>query len=285
MASIKKLSEVLKVSEGFLKNITKGTKRGKDDFIRMNTANCCRSVAFFTGYKDEERARKAITSNVKLLYTPSDTYARKLQKLATKYGEVKKNILLEAAKAIKANNFQEYNRLINSDKDLKKTYKRKCMKSVNKKLVDKLRSSKKTNRQTAKQLLISAGSKEGYKIIVPREKLEKEIEKRVKRYGAVASLFWHSAKQLNPKIKASDKKHTLNKQKRKKHKLTNGMSYKTATTNKEVSATVNHIAEKLNSSFVSKLQKRIKSQEKFWAKQAEKQIITAAVLNKLIERV
>lgn len=285
MASLKKLSEVLKVSQGFLKNITKGTKKGKDDYITMNTANCCRSVAFFTGYQSEEAARRAITSNVKMLYVSSEDFSKRLIKIADNYGKVRKQLLIDAAQAIKGNNFTEYNKIIKSDKKLKETFTRKCAKSIKKDLIEKLRSSKNSNRSTAKGILMGAGSKNGYKIIVPREKIEKEIQNRLKRYGAVASLFWHAAKQLNPKIKPGDKKHTLSKAKRKKHKLTNGMSYKTSINSNQVSANVNHRAEKVNSKFASKLNKRIKQQENFWAGQAEKQIIAAAVLNKLIDKV
>jgi hypothetical protein len=107
------------------------------------------------------------------------------------------------------------------------------------------------------------------------------VQKRLKRYGAVASLFWQSAKKLNPKIKPEK----LSKEKRKKHKMTNGMSYKAGSSNNSASAVINHRAEKLNSKFKSKLLKRIAQQEKFWSKQAEKQIIAAGVLNKLIEKV
>lgn len=279
MASLKKLSQTLDVSVGFLKNITKN-KRSKDDFLTSNTANCCRAVARYTGYSSKERAEKAIRSNVKMLYVASDTLANRILKLANKYGEVKKKILKEAALALKSNNFQEYNRLIKSNKELS-DYKRKCAKSIKKELIEKLRSAEKSNTATARTILISAKSPNGYKIVVPRDKIEKEIQKRLKRYGAVASLFWQSAKKLNPKIKP-DK---LPKEKRKKHKMTNGMSYKAGSSNNSASAVINHRAEKLNSKFKSKLLKRIAQQEKFWSKQAEKQIIAAGVLNKLIEKV
>lgn len=279
MASLKKLSQTLDVSVGFLKNITKN-KKSKDDFLTSNTANCCRAVARYTGYSSKERAEKAIRSNVKMLYVASDTLANRILKLASKYGEVKKKILKEAALALKSNNFQEYNRLIKSNKELS-DYKRKCAKSIKKELIEKLRSAEKSNTATARTILISAKSPNGYKIVVPRDKIEKEIQKRLKRYGAVASLFWQSAKKLNPKIKP-DK---LPKEKRKKHKMTNGMSYKASSSNNSASAVINHRAEKLNSKFKTKLLKRIAQQEKFWSKQAEKQIIAAGVLNKLIEKV
>lgn len=279
MASLKKLSQTLDVSVGFLKNITKN-KKSKDDFLTSNTANCCRAVARYTGYSSKEKAEKAIRSNVKMLYVASDTLANRILKLANKYGEVKKKILKEAALALKSNNFQEYNRLIKSNKELS-DYKRKCAKSIKKELIEKLRSAEKSNTATARTILISAKSPNGYKIVVPREKIEKEIQKRLKRYGAVASLFWQSAKKLNPKIKP-DK---LPKEKRKKHKMTNGMSYKASSSNNSASAVINHRAEKLNSKFKTKLLKRIAQQEKFWSKQAEKQIIAAGVLNKLIEKV
>ena len=279
MASLKKLSQTLDVSVGFLKNITKN-KKSKDDFLTSNTANCCRAIARYTGYSSKEKAEKAIRSNVKMLYVASDTLANRILKLANKYGEVKKKILKEAALALKSNNFQEYNRLIKSNKELS-DYKRKCAKSIKKELIEKLRSAEKSNTATARTILISAKSPNGYKIVVPRDKIEKEIQKRLKRYGAVASLFWQSAKKLNPKIRP-DK---LPKEKRKKHKMTNGMSYKAGSSNNSASAVINHRAEKMNSKFKTKLLKRIAQQEKFWSKQAEKQIIAAGVLNKLIEKV
>lgn len=254
MASLKKLSQTLDVSVGFLKNITKN-KKSKDDFLTSNTANCCRAVARYTGYSSKEKAEKAIRSNVKMLYVASDTLANRILKLANKYGEVKKKILKEAALALKSNNFQEYNRLIKSNKELS-DYKRKCAKSIKKELIEKLRSAEKSNTATARTILISAKSPNGYKIVVPRDKIEKEIQKRLKRYGAVASLFWQSAKKLNPKIKP-DK---LPKEKRKKHKMTNGMSYKAGSGNNSASAVINHRAEKLNSKFKSKLLKRIAQQ-------------------------
>lgn len=279
MASLKKLSQTLDVSVGFLKNITKN-KKSKDDFLTSNTANCCRAIARYTGYSSKEKAEKAIRSNVKMLYVASDTLANRILKLANKYGEVKKKILKEAALALKSNNFQEYNRLIKSNKELS-DYKRKCAKSIKKELIEKLRSAEKSNTATARTILISAKSPNGYKIVVPRDKIEKEIQKRLKRYGAVASLFWQSAKKLNPKIRPEK----LPKEKRKKHKMTNGMSYKAGSSNNSASAVINHRAEKMNSKFKSKLLKRIAQQEKFWSKQAEKQIIAAGVLNKLIEKV
>lgn len=284
MASLKKLSQALDVSVGFLKSL-KDTKKSKDEFISSNTANCCRSVAYFTGFMSEKGARKAIYGTISLLYVSNTTYARRLEKVANKHGEEKKKLLLEAAEAIKSNNFQEYNRIITKNKGLLK-FKRKCAKTLKKDLIDKLRCSKNPSPSTAKTLLMAAKSPNGFRIIVPAEKLYKEVEARVKRWGATSSLFWHAAKKLNPKIKPSIPNiGTLPKEKRKKHKMTNGMSYKAGSSNNSASAVINHRAEKLNSKFKAKLLKRIAQQEKFWSKQAEKQIIAAGVLNKLIEKV
>lgn len=280
MASLKKLAQVLDVSVGFLKNITQNKKKGKDAYMTNNTANCCRAVASFTGYSSRARAEKAIRINVNLLYMPSNVYAMRLRKIANKYGKANKQILLKAAEAIQANNFTEYNRLIRSSDKLKNTYRRKCMKSLNKKLIDQLRNADKTNRSTAKSILLAVGSPNGYKIIVPSDKIEKEVQKRLKRYGATASLFWQAAKKLNPNIKANK----LSKEKRKKHKLTNGMTYKTKVSSNTVAALVHHRAETMNKKFRSKLLKTISNEEKFWAKQAEKQIVAAEVLNRLIAR-
>lgn len=276
--SLKSLSRALELSEGYLKGLVKGNKKGKDDIVTMNTANACKAVARFTGYHSVESAKKAITANINMLYIPSNVLADRIEKIIPKYGKVKGAILTKAVTALRANNFSEFNKLVSSNKDLKK-FKRKCAKNLKKEAIDKLRSADKSNKATAKAILTSMKAPNGSKIVVPPDKLEKEIAKRLKRYGAVASLFWQSAKALNPKIKG-DK---LSKEKKKKHKATNGANFKTNITKDSASATVQHLGEKVNSKFKQKLDKRIREQETFWAKQAEKQILAAKYLDKLIE--
>lgn len=277
--SLKHLAKVLEISEGYLKGLSKGKKRKDDDFIRLNTANACRAVAKFTGYKDEESAQKAIQANIHQLYMPQEVYADRLEKMLPKFGKVKRPILAKAAQAIRGGNFTEYNRLIRSHKDLTR-FKRKCSKSLKKALIDKFRSMPKSNRTMAKGLLIGEKSPNGSKIIAPQAKIDAEIQRRVKRHGSIASLFWQSAKQLNPKIKNDG----LSKSKRKKRKAKNGEFFKVNAGGGAVSATVSHMAE-INGKFKQKLLKRIAEQEKFWAKMAEKQIIAAKYLGKHIEKV
>lgn len=277
---LKSLAKALKLSEGWLKGLVKSNGRTKDAIVAVNTANACKAVARFTGYKSKEAAEKAIRSNINMLYIPSSTLANRIQRVLPKYGEEKKEILKKAIAALRSNNFTEYNRLIRSNKELKEGYKRKCAKTINKKLVDRLRLASKSNKQAAKGILLSVNTPNGSKIVVPQEKIEAEVQKRLKRYGSVGSLFWQAAKKLNPKIKPQD----LQKEKRKKHRLTNGASYKTSTTNDTVSATVEHTAEG-NEKFQRKLLKRIAQQENWWAKQAEKQIIAAKYLDKLLDKV
>lgn len=187
--TLKHLSKALGLAEGYLKGIAKGNKRGRQDFLTMNTANACRAVAFFTGYPNKERARKAIRNNVSQLYTSSIKVANSILKVADKYGEEKREILKKAAEALKSDNFQEFNRLIKSNKELS-GFQRKCSKSINKKLIETFRNSPKTNGTTAKKLLLAQKSPNGYKIVAPKSKIDKEVERRLKRFGAVASLFW-----------------------------------------------------------------------------------------------
>lgn len=276
--SLKRLAKVLELSEGYLKGLQKGKKRHDDDFIRLNTANACRAMAKFTGYKNEESARKAITANIHQLYMPLEVYVARLERILPKYGKVKRPILTKAVMALKSGNFKEYNRLIHSNKELHK-FKRKCAKNVKKPLIDKFRSMPKSNRAMARGMRINEKSPNGEKIIVPKGKIDAEVEKRVKRHGSTASLFWQSARQLNPKIKPDG----LSKQKRKKHKSTHGASFKTNAGGGAVSATVQHRAE-INGRYKQKLLKRIAQQERFWAGQAEKQILAAKYLGRLIER-
>jgi hypothetical protein len=114
--SLKNLSEVLKISEGYLKGLLKGDKKSKSNFIVINTANACRAIARFTGYKTEESAERAIRSNVNLLYLSAEKLAARIQKLSSKYGKVKRAILEKAAQALMNYNFSEYNKLLKSTK-------------------------------------------------------------------------------------------------------------------------------------------------------------------------
>lgn len=164
--TIKNLSKALQLSEGFLKGIAKGNKRGQQDFLTMNTANACRSVAFFTGYPNKERAEKAIRNNISQLYTSSVKVANSILKVADKYSKEKREILIKAAEALKADNYTEFNRLIKSNKELGH-FKRKCAKNLNKKLLEAFRNSPKTDSGTAKKLLMAQKSPNGYKIVVP----------------------------------------------------------------------------------------------------------------------
>ena len=187
---LKSLAKALKLSEGWLKGLVKSNGRTKDAIVAVNTANACKAVARFTGYKSKEAAEKAIRSNINMLYIPSSTLANRIQRVLPKYGEEKKEILKKAIAALRSNNFTEYNRLIRSNKELKEGYKRKCAKTINKKLVDRLRLASKSNKQAAKGILLSVNTPNGSKIVVPQEKIEAEVQKRLKRYGSVGSLFW-----------------------------------------------------------------------------------------------
>lgn len=281
--SLKNLSKVLGIAQGYLRGLSKGNKVGKDDIIRQVTANCCRAIAHFTGYKNRKSAELAIRRNLNALYIPNDILARRIQSRINKYGKVKRQILENAISALKNNDFSLYNNLIKSDKDLKQKYRRKCAKTLKGSLIDALRSSEKPNRNTARRLLLAMKSPEGKQIVVPRQKFEKEVEKRLKRYGAVASLFWQSAKQLNPKIRPSvNGLGTLSKEKRKKHKMTNGMSYVTNVSVKESKATIKHKAE-LNGRFKKKLMAKIRQQQTWHAKDAQKRLLAAKYLDKLLE--
>ena len=281
--SLKHLSKVLGIAQGYLKGLAKGNKVGKDDIITQVTANCCRAIAHFTGYKSLKHAQSAIRKNMTALYMPNDKMVKHLQSRLNKYGKEKRAIIEQAITALKGNNYGEYNRLMRSNKDLKQLYVRKCAKSVKGAMVDRLRSSEKPNRKTAQTILLSMKSPKGRPIIIPRQKFQKQIEKRSKRYGAVASLFWQSAKRLNPKIKPTVKGlGTLSKEKRKKHKMTNGMSFRTAVNVKGAEAVIKHRAE-INGRFKKKLLAKIKQQENFHAKDAQKRLLAAKYLDKLLE--
>lgn len=275
--SLKHLASRLELSESFIKNLAKGGKVKKSNFIVLNTANCLRKIAEFSGYKNADNARKAIEKTLRNLFLSAEKFSQRIEKYIPKYGKHKQQILIKAVAALKSGNFGEYNKLISTNKDLS-GYKRKFLKRCNTKLIEKFRSQSKQNNNTARQILLSVGTPNGSKIIVPEQKIQEEIEKRMKRYGAVSSLFWSAAKQLNPNIKPKG----LSKEKRKKHKLKDGSTFKTKILKDGAEATVKHLAEVVNPHFRKKLKQVIDAQEKFWAKVTENEIVAADVLNKLL---
>lgn len=281
--SLKNLSKALGLAEGFIKGLAQGNKRGVNDFITMNNANACRAVAHFVGFESEQHARIAIKKNVDMLYTSAETLAARLQKLLPKYSKVKQAILEEGIRHLKGGNFGAYNKLMREHKSMKQ-FVRKFTKTVNKKLLDKFRSQPKTDAQTASKILKAAKSPKGYKLITSKAAIDKEIEARAKRYGSIGSLFWRAAKIQNPKIRPRlQNGQTLNKAKRKKHKLKDGSSFNAKVSKNMASATIKHKAEGINKKFNSKLIKTIKKQEEFWAKKAEKEMLAAKFLDKLLD--
>lgn len=276
--TLKNLSKALGLAEGYIKGLAKGNKKGKDDFITMNTANACRAVAQFTGYRSEDAAKKAIAKNIHMLYQSPESLVKKLEKMITKVGKAKAKIIQEAITHAKSGNGSAYNKLFNKANGME-YLKRKFAKSVKKKLVDDFRSSEKTSWKTAKALLQREKSPDGNRIIAPSEKIEAAVKSRAKRFGAIGSLFWQAAKQLNPKIKAKN----LHPAKRRKIKPSEGAKYTSKIDKTSVMAVVNHKAENINGKFLKKLTKRIKQQEEFWAKKAEKEMLAAKFLDKLLD--
>jgi hypothetical protein len=62
------------------------------------------------------------------------------------------------------------------------------------------------------------------------------------------------------------------------------MKYSTSLTANTVTADVFHMAERVNKKYRNNLKRKIREQEEFYSKMAERQIILAAALNKLIEK-
>lgn len=280
---LKNLAKVLGLAEGFIKGLAQGNKRGVNDFITMNNANACRAVAHFVGYKDEHQARIAITKNINMLYTSAETLADRLQKLLPKFNKQKRAILEEAITHLKGGNFGAYNKIMREHKSMKQ-FVRKFTKTVNKKTLDKFRSQPKMDSQTASRILKSVKSPKGYKLITSKAAIEKEISARAKRYGAIGSMFWRAAKLQNPKIRPKlQSGATLDKSRRKKHKMKDGASFNVKVSKQIAIATIKHKAEGINRKFNSKLLKTIRKQEEFWAKKAEKEILAAKYLDKLID--
>lgn len=166
-----------------------------------------------------------------------------------------------------------------SNKHLKK-YCKKTAKKINLKLLDRLRDTNKAKSSDAKGILNSVNK--GKKILTTEKAISEAVDKRAKRYGAVGSLFWRSAKELNPKIRSDGR---ISKDKMKKHKLTNGMTFKGKYENSTIDVKIRHKAGDNNSKFDSELTKRIDKQVTYWLDRAYKQIATKRYLGKHLDKI
>lgn len=259
------------------------------DVVREIGGNLCASIAAYTGYKNKASATKHIIRDIRKFYDTSRGWASRIYDLIEKHSKFytpeQKKLLRQAAAAMQANDFGTYNRLIKSDKRLKR-YIRKCAKTVKSKMLDDYRNGNKVGKGAIRELLVAYGSKDGKKIIVPHTAITKEKDKRLKNYSNTASLFWTAAKKVNPKFRGisglAQSGHIVPEKKKNVKKFKPGMSIGYEPTEKGFTVTVTHIAEEVNQSFRRKLEMAINKQEKFWINHLEKRLMAVDYLQKFL---
>lgn len=278
--TLKALSQILGLSQGYLKGIVGGKGKSDAELFTSNAANICRAMASFIGYKSETTLEKGIRSNIQHLYTPAEVLAERIEKLLPKYGKVKQGILKEAISELLSGNLSGYNKAIRKNKELQ-NYIRKTAKTVDAKLIDRFRASKNPNRAAAKTILISVSK--GKKIITTQAAITKEVNKRKKRWGAVGALFWQAAKQLHPKIRPNK----IGRHKTKKHKLTRGAGFIADFTHNaskgEISVSIKHDATD-NDKMMSKALPTMQRNIKFWMKKLQNEMLGKKYLGKYLNK-
>lgn len=275
---LKHLSKALGLSAAWLNKLAGGSGEKASEFVRLNSANCARAMAYYTGYNSEEAAKKAIKRDAFMLFYSLDRYASNLEKLLPKYSQKLQKILLEAIAFLRAGNDSGFNSTLSLHEPFKK-YRRNILSKPDTALMDKFRSSPVANKETAKRLL---NRHYNNKILVPYAAIMAEVDKRAKRYGVTGSLFWQAAKELNPKIKNSGKQ-KLPKGKTQIRRTRGSKRVQKATN--EITVNMNHYAESVNPLFRGKVDSKCREQEAFWTKQAEKQVMAATYMKKLLKDV
>lgn len=275
--TLKQLSKKLELSEAVLKGIKKGDKRKGGHIVSNNMAKCLGNICKRTGYKTKQAAEKAIEGNIKLLYISAEDFGRRVQRLAERTkSKQRAELLQKAASFLLAGNPKSFVKLIAKDPSLI-FLKRKCVTKVDDALLDTFRNQPKQNRKTAKAVLMATGAG-GEKILVKQSAINSAIRRRLKRYGAVSSLFWEAAIAFNPKVKIKG----LAAAKKKPQNKTRGASSRTSVNAQGYMAEIAHHLEKDAPVFKAKINKIISDTEKYWAKMTEKEIIAYMYLDKYL---
>lgn len=275
--TLKQLSKKLELSEAVLKGIKKGDKRKGGHIVSNNMAKCLGNICKRTGYKTKQAAEKAIEGNIRLLYTASEDFGKKVQRLAERTkSKLRAELLHKGAVALLAGKPKVFMKLIAKDPSLH-FLNRKCVTKVDDALLDAFRNQPKQNRKTAQSLLAATGAG-GEKILVKQSAINSAIKRRLKRYGAISSLFWEAAVAFNPKVKIKG----LAAAKKKSQNKTRGASSRTSVSTQGYMAEIKHHLEKDGSTFNAKLKKIVSDAEKYWAKMTEKEIIAYLYLDKYL---
>ena len=275
--TLKQLSKKLELSEAVLKGIKKGDKRKGGHVVSNNMAKCLGNICKRTGYKTKQAAEKAIEGNIRLLYIAAEDLGKRVQRLAERTkSKQKAELLRKGAALLMSGNSKAFVKLISKDPSLA-YLKRKCATKVDNALLDSFRNQPKQNRQSAKAMLTATGAG-GERILIRQSAINSAIKKRVRRYGAVSSLFWEAAVAFNPKVKIKG----LSAAKKKPQNKIRGASARTSMSAQGYMAEITHHLEKDAPAFKSKIKKIVADAERYWAKMTEKEIIAYMYLDKYL---
>lgn len=235
-------------------------------------AKCLGNISKFTGYSSKTHAQKAIEKNIRMLYMSSEQLAKNLRKFASKVKVSIRPQFLQAINLLASGKLKSYNKAM--QKLGFNSLVHPIHTKIDETLIDKYRESPKQDLAAAKKI---RGDKRF--LIKNDAAIVRSINKRAKRWGVTASLFWEAALKFhpNPRIKGivSGKKKLREKTKgatvNTKHKA-NGL----------MSAKITHHLEKKSGKFRKKLKKTIKQQEKFWSKELQKEILAYMAMDKFL---
>ena len=266
------ISKKLDLSVKVLKGIQKGDKRNGGDITRTNMARCLGTISKFTGYSSQQHAAKEIDKNIRMLYISSEQLAKNLRKFANKISKKRKPMFYEALKHLQAGRLKSYNKTMYKIGLNKLTH--TIHTKIDEALIDKYRESPKQDTAAAKKL---RGDK---RILIKSDAaIVKAVNKRAKRWGVTASLFWEAATKFNPNPNVKG----IVGGKKKLRQKTKGTTVKTAHKPSGVmTAKITHHLERKKGKFRTKLNKKIKEQQKFWGKQINKEIMAYMALDKLL---
>lgn len=275
--NLKDVSAKLGLSVSVLKGMQKGDKKEGSKVIANNMAKCLGNICKRAGYKNKQSAMKAIESNIRLLYMSTEEMANRVARFANKTTQHKRRqTLLKGEALLRAGQCAAFVKLISKDPSLA-FFKRKTAVKIDNALLDSFRNQPKQNRATAKAMLNAIGAN-GERILIKESSIKSAVNKRLRRYGAVSSLFWEAAIQFNPKVRIKG----VDAAKKKVKQKTRGASSRTATSNGTYSAKIMHHLEKDSPTFKNKLNKIVSDGEKYWAKLTEKEIIALLYLDKYL---
>lgn len=269
--TLKELSKKLDMTVKTLKGIGKGEKRSGGDITKSNMAKCLGTISKFTGYSSQEKAAKAIEKDIRLLYTSPEELYQRISRIKIQNEKVNKQfrdalLLLKGGKLKSFFNFLQKMGL--------RQWIHPTATKIDESLIERFRECNKQNKKNAEKI------RGRFRIMVKSEsQITKSINKRAKRWGVTASLFWEAALKFhpNPKVKGivAGKKKIRQKKK--------GSSVQTRHTNKGVmTAKISHQIEKKNSRFRRKLNRQIKTQEKYWSGRIEKEIMAYIAMDRLL---